>query len=133
MDDDAEPHSNHTQPSRHMSLGDREVPLLEHEHPPLKFARQHHTHIPYHDEPEFPRYLAKQRQALCNACKAFEEMLAARTPLQYIHLQSETLTVQCHSQSKLSQQELADLQKATHFDKKELQQWYKGVLIIPLQ
>jgi Ca2+-binding EF-hand superfamily protein len=32
-----------------------------------------------------------------------------------------------HSQSKLSQQELADLQKATHFDKKELQQWYKGV------
>jgi Ca2+-binding EF-hand superfamily protein len=30
------------------------------------------------------------------------------------------------SQSKLSQQELADLQKATHFDKKELQQWYKG-------
>ncbi|GAM86618.1 hypothetical protein ANO11243_046330 [Dothideomycetidae sp. 11243] len=32
------------------------------------------------------------------------------------------------SQSKLSQQELQDLQKATHFDKKELQQWYKGFL-----
>ncbi|CZT14345.1 probable regulator of phosphatidylinositol-4-OH kinase protein [Ramularia collo-cygni] len=32
------------------------------------------------------------------------------------------------SQSKLSQQELLDLQKATHFDKKELQQWYKGFL-----
>ena len=31
-----------------------------------------------------------------------------------------------YSQSKLSQQELQDLQKATHFDKKELQQWYKG-------
>lgn len=30
------------------------------------------------------------------------------------------------SQSKLSSQELGDLQKATHFDKKELQQWYKG-------
>src|SRR4051794_25893984 len=30
-------------------------------------------------------------------------------------------------QSKLSQQELAELQKATHFDKKELQQWYKGL------
>ncbi|KXT13447.1 hypothetical protein AC579_4249 [Pseudocercospora musae] len=29
---------------------------------------------------------------------------------------------------ELSQQELADLQKATHFDKKELQQWYKGFL-----
>ena len=32
----------------------------------------------------------------------------------------------CESQSKLSQQELVELQKATHFDKKELQQWYKG-------
>lgn len=30
------------------------------------------------------------------------------------------------SQSKLSQEELADLQNATLFDKKELQQWYKG-------
>jgi neuronal calcium sensor 1 len=36
------------------------------------------------------------------------------------------LTIKFYSQSKLSQQELADLQKATHFDKKELQQWYKG-------
>ena len=31
-----------------------------------------------------------------------------------------------YSQSKLTQQELSELQKATHFDKKELQQWYKG-------
>lgn len=30
------------------------------------------------------------------------------------------------SQSKLSQDQLAELQKSTHFDKKELQQWYKG-------
>jgi neuronal calcium sensor 1 len=30
----------------------------------------------------------------------------------------------------LSQQELADLQKATHFDKKELQQWYKGTFLV---
>ena len=30
------------------------------------------------------------------------------------------------SQSKLSQEELNQLQKDTHFDKKELQQWYKG-------
>ncbi|KAI4272750.1 MAG: hypothetical protein L6R38_006528 [Xanthoria sp. 2 TBL-2021] len=30
------------------------------------------------------------------------------------------------SQSKLSQDELAQLMKSTHFDKKELQQWYKG-------
>jgi len=33
-----------------------------------------------------------------------------------------------HRQSKLSQQDLADLQKVTKFDKKELQQWYKGFL-----
>ncbi|MCJ1376584.1 Neuronal calcium sensor 1 [Loxospora ochrophaea] len=32
------------------------------------------------------------------------------------------------SQSKLSQEELNQLQKDTHFDKKELQQWYKGFL-----
>ena len=30
------------------------------------------------------------------------------------------------SQSKLSQEQLNQLQKDTHFDKKELQQWYKG-------
>lgn len=31
-------------------------------------------------------------------------------------------------QSKLSQEQLSQLQKDTHFDKKELQQWYKGFL-----
>lgn len=31
-------------------------------------------------------------------------------------------------QSKLSQEQLLELQKSTHFDKKELQQWYKGFL-----
>jgi hypothetical protein len=30
-------------------------------------------------------------------------------------------------QSKLSAEEITELQKATHFDKKELQQWYKGL------
>ncbi|KFG87936.1 calcium sensor NCS-1 [Metarhizium anisopliae] len=30
------------------------------------------------------------------------------------------------SQSKLSQEQLTELQNSTHFDKKELQQWYKG-------
>ena len=42
------------------------------------------------------------------------------------------------SQSKLSPQQLEELQNSTHFDKKELQQWYKGLLdrilaAIPLQ
>lgn len=31
-------------------------------------------------------------------------------------------------QSKLSQEQLTELQRSTHFDKKELQQWYKGFL-----
>lgn len=31
-------------------------------------------------------------------------------------------------QSKLSQEQLNELQRSTHFDKKELQQWYKGAL-----
>jgi hypothetical protein len=33
-------------------------------------------------------------------------------------------------QSKLSQEQLSELQRSTHFDKKELQQWYKGGLLI---
>ena len=37
------------------------------------------------------------------------------------------LTRTLYRQSKLSQDELNQLQKDTHFDKKELQQWYKGV------
>ncbi|KAL7411917.1 putative FRQ1-regulator of phosphatidylinositol-4-OH kinase [Mrakia frigida] len=32
------------------------------------------------------------------------------------------------NQSKLSPEQLTDLQKMTYFDKKELQQWYKGYL-----
>lgn len=35
------------------------------------------------------------------------------------------LTEDCR-QSKLSQEQLSELQRSTHFDKKELQQWYKG-------
>lgn len=37
-----------------------------------------------------------------------------------------SLLTHLNSQSKLSQEELIQLQKSTHFDKKELQQWYKG-------
>lgn len=41
---------------------------------------------------------------------------------------NRTLLTYLISQSKLSQEELNQLQKDTHFDKKELQQWYKGQL-----
>jgi Ca2+-binding EF-hand superfamily protein len=39
-----------------------------------------------------------------------------------MELQADRVT----SQSKLSQEQLSELQRSTHFDKKELQQWYKG-------
>jgi hypothetical protein len=35
-------------------------------------------------------------------------------------------------QSKLSQEQLTELQRSTHFDKKELQQWYKGKLVLAI-
>jgi Ca2+-binding EF-hand superfamily protein len=35
-------------------------------------------------------------------------------------------------QSKLSQEQLTELQRSTHFDKKELQQWYKGMFTFRL-
>lgn len=34
------------------------------------------------------------------------------------------------SASKLSQEQLSQLQKDTHFDKKELQQWYRGWSVV---
>lgn len=46
----------------------------------------------------------------------------------YICGTNRTLLTHLISQSKLSQEELNQLQKDTHFDKKELQQWYKGKL-----
>jgi hypothetical protein len=111
----------------HMPVGSREVPLVSHEHPPLNFARQHHRDLPSHDNPDYAHYRAIRALALSNSVRGFEQELSDRSPVDRIVLQSERLTVQFHSQSKLSQQELADLQKATHFDKKELQQWYKGM------
>lgn len=47
---------------------------------------------------------------------------SSKVSLQWLHQQLTS----CYSQSKLSQDELSQLIKATHFDKKELQQWYKG-------
>lgn len=112
-------------PQDHIPLGSRTPPLCA-EQVPLNFARLHHTNIPSPGDPDYLHYQAVQKVALTNAVKLFEQELAARSPIEHIELLNETLIVQTRSQSKLSQQELADLQKATHFDKKELQQWYKG-------
>jgi hypothetical protein len=110
----------------HVPRAAYDMPLLEHRHAPLKFARQHNVTVPHYHEPGYAHYSAARRVALTNAVGALWNELASRSPVAYLHLENEKLIVQHYSQSKLSQQELADLQKATHFDKKELQQWYKG-------
>lgn len=71
-------------------------------------------------------YRGMQRVALANAMRELNEGLGLRCNTACLEIQKQQLIVHYYSQSKLSQQELADLQKATHFDKKELQQWYKG-------
>lgn len=126
MQAETDDHSTAQHEPDHIPLGSCDLPLLVHEDGPLKFARQHHRHVPDHDEPGYDHYCALRDVTLSNAIKSFETALRAGTPLAHIDIENGMLTVYYHSQSKLSQQELADLQKATHFDKKELQQWYKG-------
>lgn len=109
-----------------MPLGERKLPLLERVHAPLKFARLHHTKLPRHGDAVPLHDQSERNVALTNALKYFNDGMACRGTIQSLEFGHQKLTVRYHSQSKLSQQELADLQKATHFDKKELQQWYKG-------
>ncbi|KHO11622.1 Anaphase-promoting complex, subunit CDC26 [Metarhizium robertsii ARSEF 23] len=49
-----------------------------------------------------------------------------RDDKQHIHNATHIQRTMGKSQSKLSQEQLTELQNSTHFDKKELQQWYKG-------
>jgi len=103
------------------------IPLLERQHPPLRFARQRRVEKPAPSDPEYVHYRVVHHVALANAVKELWHELSSRSAVELVKVENEKLIVCFHSQSKLSQQELADLQKATHFDKKELQQWYKGV------
>ncbi|OCL08650.1 EF-hand [Glonium stellatum] len=123
-----EDHDSKKKPSHHISPGNNEIPLLSHKHPPLRFARPRPLHIPQPGESGYGHYLEHRERAFEMAVRSMEHELALRSPVDYIVLKVDRLILQFHSQSKLSQQELADLQKATHFDKKELQQWYKGFL-----
>lgn len=112
--------------SPHIPLGSHDIPLLELEHAPLNFARRHNVDVPRHDAPGYAHYQALQKVAFANAVRELEKELGSRSHVDHLELENTRLIVRHYSQSKLSQQELADLQKATHFDKKELQQWYKG-------
>ena len=110
----------------------------EHEPPPERrtsiadlghHARPRPYHIPRYGSQAYQKFKQKQECALKIALRDFEQKIEKSTGVARLELSEDKLTVQRnHSQSKLSQQELADLQKATHFDKKELQQWYKGML-----
>ncbi|KAF2853987.1 EF-hand [Plenodomus tracheiphilus IPT5] len=112
----------------HIPVAAHGIPLLEHKHAPLNFARRHHVLVPHRGDPGYDHYKALQKVAFVNAVRELEKELGSRSHVEHLELQYQTLIVRHYSQSKLSQQELADLQKATHFDKKELQQWYKGFL-----
>lgn len=90
-------------------------------------ARPRPYHIPRHVSHSYPKFKQKQECALKIGIKDFEEKMGKSIAVSHLEVSKDKLTVhRNYSQSKLSQQELADLQKATHFDKKELQQWYKG-------
>lgn len=110
----------------HIPLGTSHVPLLSRPDTRLNFAKLHHSPPPQPSDPDYSHYLAKRERAFESAVKSLEAQLSLRCPVSHIQLGSGRLTFRFHSQSKLSQQELIDLQAATHFDKKELQQWYKG-------
>ncbi|KAI4729282.1 neuronal calcium sensor 1 [Aureobasidium sp. EXF-10728] len=92
-------------------------------------ARPRPKHIPRHTSNSYMDYAINRSTALRTAVHHLEQELGTHSPISHISLGTDTLTLHPHtSQSKLSAQELSDLQKATHFDKKELQQWYKGFL-----
>lgn len=90
------------------------------------YARPRPFHIPRHVSYSYPAFKAKQECALKIGMQDFEREMRKSTGIASLVLAMDKLTIHLSSQSKLSQQELVDLQKATHFDKKELQQWYKG-------
>ncbi|GAB1732653.1 hypothetical protein NU195Hw_g4195t1 [Hortaea werneckii] len=94
----------------------------------INYARPRPFHIPRHISESYSAFKDKQECALKIGVHDLEREITKSTGISRCELGHEKLTVYLTSQSKLSQQELSDLQKATHFDKKELQQWYKGFL-----
>jgi hypothetical protein len=95
----------------------------------MNAARPRPLHIPRSESYSYPSFKAKQECALRIGIKDLEREITECTGVSHMDLDIDKLTMHLHSQSKLSQQELIDLQKATHFDKKELQQWYKGMML----
>jgi hypothetical protein len=60
--------------------------------------------------------------------RMFSDLYCMMAPEEIKEALGHVLTVEENDrQSKLSQEQLTELQRSTHFDKKELQQWYKGI------
>jgi len=97
--------------------------------PILNHARSRPRHIPRHDSGSYAEYKTCLKVVLRAALHHAEKKLLATSGLASIIVKSDSLTINhCqNSQSKLSQQDLEDLQRSTKFDKKEIQQWYKGL------
>ncbi|GAB7340963.1 hypothetical protein MBLNU457_7304t1 [Dothideomycetes sp. NU457] len=91
-------------------------------------GRRRPRHIPRPESGSYHQYKIARLITLRNAVNQRNREFTARTGVTCMTFTSNELIIEPNSQSKLSQQELSDLQKATHFDKKELQQWYKGFL-----
>jgi len=99
--------------------------------PWIKHARPRRDSVPRHEELGYGQYKQHRDVALCVAANQRAHDLLSRCILDGVAIEqfvveSSALTVVLNRQSKLSREELEQLQKATHFDKKELQQWYKG-------
>lgn len=94
-------------------------------------ARQRPKHLPHTTSQSYIDWRAQKYTAFQIAVHNMGEELGEFTNTAYMTIKSNglILNARASSQSKLSQQELGDLQKATHFDKKELQQWYKGAFV----
>lgn len=101
----------------------------------INHARPRPFRIPRPASQSYPAFKGKQECALkIGIHEIWDVELRKGTGLSHVEISHDMLTLhRSRSQSKLSQQELIDLQKATHFDKKELQQWYKGSCNPPKQ
>lgn len=103
----------------------------------INTARRRPSHVPRVNSESYPAFRKKQKAAMRICLKELKSQLhraMAVLGMEFCeHGNGLELTFDRDRQSKLSQQELQDLQKATHFDKKELQQWYKGMDLAHLQ
>lgn len=110
------------------SVMEEDVPRRQSINGTINHARPRPIRVPRPTSQSYTTFKSKQQTALrIGIRQSFDQEISKSTGVEHFKITDDGLTLHPHSQSKLSQQELIDLQKATHFDKKELQQWYKGM------